>query len=290
MNANSYLIDGPALVSFSGGRTSAYMLFKILEAHGGVLPPNVVVAFANTGKEREETLRFVHECATRWNVCIAWLEWRDSRRACLAKDIAVPETFEVVGFNSAARNGEPFEALINIKQRLPNSFERWCTQYLKVNCLTAYAGAVLGCPPGKYAEIIGLRADEPVRLENGLARKIVDGRDLRWPLADAGITKADVMDFWSKQDFDLGLEPWEGNCDFCFMKGKGIRKRILRDNPSVSAWWHQQEVNQDGWFDKRDLVSELQHQVRSTPSFFDGFEPADYDVECGLTCSGGLPA
>lgn len=67
---NPYLIEGPALISFSGGRTSAYMLFKILEAHGGVLPPDVHVVFANTGREREETLRFVHQCASRWNVRI----------------------------------------------------------------------------------------------------------------------------------------------------------------------------------------------------------------------------
>ena len=74
MFANPYRIEGPALISFSGGRTSAFMLFKILEAHGGTLPDDVHVCFANTGKEREETLRFVHECATRWGVRVRWLE------------------------------------------------------------------------------------------------------------------------------------------------------------------------------------------------------------------------
>ncbi len=62
MNGNPYLITGPALISFSGGRTSAYMLWQILAAHGGQLPDDVHICFANTGKEREETLRFVHEC------------------------------------------------------------------------------------------------------------------------------------------------------------------------------------------------------------------------------------
>lgn len=33
------------------------MLFQHLWAHGGVLPSGVWVTFANTGKEREETLR-----------------------------------------------------------------------------------------------------------------------------------------------------------------------------------------------------------------------------------------
>lgn len=54
--SNPYLIEGPALISFSGGRTSAYMLHQIIQAHGGTLPDDVVVAFANTGKEREVTL------------------------------------------------------------------------------------------------------------------------------------------------------------------------------------------------------------------------------------------
>lgn len=62
-----YLIEGPALISFSGGRTSALMLKRIIDAHGGTLPADVFVAFANTGREREETLRFVHECG-------AWCE------------------------------------------------------------------------------------------------------------------------------------------------------------------------------------------------------------------------
>ena len=32
---NPYLIQGPAQISFSGGRSSAMMLCKIVEAHGG---------------------------------------------------------------------------------------------------------------------------------------------------------------------------------------------------------------------------------------------------------------
>lgn len=110
---NPYLITGPALISFSGGRTSAFMLHQILEAHGGALPADVVVAFANTGKEREETLRFVHECGSRWGVPITWLEWHNADPA-----------FEVVGYNSASREGEPFKALIEKKKALPNGTAR----------------------------------------------------------------------------------------------------------------------------------------------------------------------
>lgn len=71
---NPYLIEGPAQICFSGGRTSGYMLHKIMEANNG-LPKDCVVSFQNTGKEREETLAFINECSVRWECPIAWIEW-----------------------------------------------------------------------------------------------------------------------------------------------------------------------------------------------------------------------
>ena len=68
--SNPYKIEGPALISFSGGRTSAFMLWNILQAHGGVLPDDIYVTFANTGKEAPETLDFVHEIEQKWDVKI----------------------------------------------------------------------------------------------------------------------------------------------------------------------------------------------------------------------------
>lgn len=296
MSGNPYFITGPALISFSGGRTSAYMLHEILRAHDGKLPDDVVVAFANTGKEREETLRFVHECGSRWGVKINWLEWRREQ-----------PYFEEVGFNSASRDGEPFKALIDWKQRLPNSFERWCTEFLKVKTLFAFARSI-GMIDGGYGEVIGLRNDEGHRilkaLENanfkmkkGVQVARVPPRKVFFPLAKAKAVKLDVMQFWLgetgrfpsdnlPQGFDLGLDDYEGNCDFCFLKGKGIRKRIIRDRPAVASWWSAREREQNGWFDSRYLVDDLIAEVQRTPSFFDGIEgDEEYDTECGLHCA-----
>jgi hypothetical protein len=284
----SYIIlDGPAMISFSGGRTSAYMLHEILRVNGG-LPRDVYAVFANTGKEKEETLRFVHECSTRWNVRVHWVEWRAGK-----------EGFAEVGYNSASRKGEPFEALIKSKQRLPNTHERWCTQYLKVMPMFAFMRSTLGLEPGQYTEIIGLRDDEGLRILNGMERAEKDGRTVRYMLAKAKVRKANVLKFWLgdnidpkaltvplPQGFDLGLYPWEGNCDFCFQKGKGIRKRLIRDDATVATWWADREREQSGWFDKRDTVSELIEQVRVSPTLFDGAdEDSDYDVECGTHCT-----
>nr|WP_256367414.1 phosphoadenosine phosphosulfate reductase family protein [Magnetospirillum sp. SS-4] len=122
MTRNPYRLDGPALVSFSGGRTSGYMLRQILDAHDGQLPADVHVVFFNTGREFEQTLRFVHECSVRWSVPITWLEF----------DPAEPFDTSVVGYNSAARDGEPFEKIIKVRGFLPNPTMRLCTHYLKI--------------------------------------------------------------------------------------------------------------------------------------------------------------
>ena len=82
------------------------MLWKILEAHGGKLPDDVVACFANTGREMPATLDFVQQMQARWGVPIVWLEYRHaysdgaSRRTRYA---------EVVSHNSASREGEPFD-------------------------------------------------------------------------------------------------------------------------------------------------------------------------------------
>lgn len=286
-----YSFEGPAMISFSGGRTSGYMLHEIIRAHGGTLPDDIHVNFANTGKEREETLRFVHECGSRWGVRINWLEYRDEAPG-----------FELVGFNSASRSGEPFQALIDKKQRLPNWKERWCTALLKVQPMTDFA-ASMGLVPGSYAEVIGLRNDEGHRILKALhnAEFVKKGkvwvprvppRKVVFPLAKAKITKADVMAFWRSQPFDLQLEPWEGNCDLCFLKGRGIRKRIIRENPEFAPWWSTNESahkghQERGWFDKRDSIAGLSAEVAATPDLFDDFDPEEYeaDTECGLHCA-----
>ena len=61
------------IVSFSGGRTSAYMTKRILDTWRDKYT-DIVVLFANTGQEHEKTLEFVRNCDTKFGFNTVWLE------------------------------------------------------------------------------------------------------------------------------------------------------------------------------------------------------------------------
>lgn len=216
-------IDGPTCISFSGGRTSAYMLWRVLQSNGG-LPGDAVVCFANTGKEDEATLRFVRDCQENWRVPITWLEYRNDERG-----------YAVVDYQTASRKGEPFSALIQKKRYLPNPVSRFCTEELKVKAINKYLVDV------NAEMMVGVRADEPRRIG-----KLRD-RGLLLPLVDANVAKQDVLGFWRGQAFDLALPVHDGvtalgNCDLCFLKGPHQVMSLIQSDPGRAVWWAQQEA------------------------------------------------
>jgi 3'-phosphoadenosine 5'-phosphosulfate sulfotransferase (PAPS reductase)/FAD synthetase len=228
-----YRLTGPAVVSFSGGRTSGMMLHHILAAHGGKLPDDVIVCFANTGREMPATLDFVRDCGAAWGVHIHWIEYRWASGG---------PTFETVSHNSASRNGEPFEMLLRSKSMLPNSVARFCTIETKIRTQKRFLRS-LGWD--HWTSAVGLRADEPIRVARALDRERT--KKDRWhnvcPLATAGVTEVDVFSFWRCQPFDLRLAgAWEGNCDGCFLKGRAALSRMWQDHPERMQWWADQEA------------------------------------------------
>ena len=225
---NPYQITEPTCISFSGGRTSAYMLYKVLECGGGQLPSEAIVCFANTGKEDEATLRFVQACADNWNVEIHWVEFRNADPA-----------FERVTFETASRNGEPFEALIKKRNYLPNPVTRFCTAELKIRTIHKYLKS-LGWDHNEQMDWVGMRADEQRR-----AAKIADKS--RIPLVADGVTKETVGDFWRNQSFDLELSnmngvTMHGNCDLCFLKGGSQVLSLIAEKPERGIWWAKMEA------------------------------------------------
>ena len=220
-----YRIDGPALVSFSGGRTSGFMLRRILDAHMGRLPSDVHVVFANAGKERDETLDFVRDCSERWGVPVAWVERHGQ------------EVREVT-HATASRKGEPFDALLARRRYLPNPTMRMCSQELKTRAMKRW---MVARGYRRWTMVLGLRADEPRRVAN-MRRPTKNRWDVSMPMAVAGVALEDVLAFWASQPFDLRLRQWEGNCDLCFMKAQQKRARVMLDRPDLATWWAERET------------------------------------------------
>ena len=229
--AGPYNVPRPAVISFSGGRTSGYMLKMILDAHGGRLPGDAHIVFANTGMERPETLDFIDTCARVWSIDIVWAEL----------DWAAPHRTRIVDYTTASRHGEPYAALIERKGFLPNVTMKFCSSFLKRDRIDAVARHRFGLK--RWHSVIGLRADEHRRV---LRMRTLNcgsrtGAHASLPLADAGVREADVLAWWKEQPFDLGIPGYAGNCTLCMVKRRGKLLRLIHEDPALADWWIAQE-------------------------------------------------
>jgi 3'-phosphoadenosine 5'-phosphosulfate sulfotransferase (PAPS reductase)/FAD synthetase len=229
-----FVIEQPTVISFSGGRTSAYMLWRVLQSNNG-LPKEAIVCFANTGKEEEATLQFVNRCSKEWDVPITWLEYADAAE--------VKDRFRQVTFETASRDGEPFEALILKRKYLPNPVSRFCTVELKVRTIHRYLKANGWT---EWDSMIGIRADEQRRLAKIGNQDYGKHEEKLAPLGRVGITKELVGEFWRSQPFDLELPNMNGvtkhgNCDLCYLKPAGQVLSLIQEKPSRAIWWAKME-------------------------------------------------
>lgn len=243
------------VILFSGGRTSGYMLRRLL-IHSTINDWQII--FCNTGKERNETLDFVHEVETRWDVPITWLEYHRvlaseipsgvfptrKRNDNLAKAALAGETahwFREVDYKTASRNGEPFDELLEWASVLPNVVSRICSTQLKLRTAARY---LFSCGVREYAPIIGIRKDEEHRSIQILA-SCETFEHPEFPLCEWGVSEKDVNEFWKSQPFDLRLKQYEGNCDLCFLKAKWKRLLLVKENPGMERWWADWEAKKN---------------------------------------------
>jgi 3'-phosphoadenosine 5'-phosphosulfate sulfotransferase (PAPS reductase)/FAD synthetase len=230
---NPYKIDEPTVISFSGGRTSAYMLWRVLQENGG-LPPEAKVCFANTGKEEEATLQFVNDCSVNWSVPVTWIEYVSHEEA--------DRRFKKVTYETASRNGEPFEEVIRHYGKLPNPINKSCTAELKIRAVARYLKSI-GWE--EWTAMVGIRADEQRR-----AAKLRADRKAETPIAPLamdGVDIAQIEAFWATQPFKLELTTFNGktlagNCDLCYLKPAGQILSLIQEKPMRAVWWAKMEM------------------------------------------------
>jgi len=94
---------------------------------------------------------FVKNVELNWGVKVNWLEYKSVRQ------------LQLVNFDTANRNGKPFDDLIIDKQYLPNPVTRFCTIHLKIKTIEGFVLSLPGFESG-YTDVMGLRFDEPSRV------------------------------------------------------------------------------------------------------------------------------
>ena len=140
--------------------------------------------------------------------------------------------YKVVTFETASRNGEPFEQVIK-KYGIANKPFPHCTRELKRNALTSYLRSV-GWDYGTYLTAIGIRADEAKRCRS---ESFIEYPLVHW----FPMTKPEVNDWWDEQPFTLELQEHEGNCDCCWKKSTKKLVRIAQEAPARFDWWEHME-------------------------------------------------
>ena len=271
--------------TFSGGRTSAFMGLMLRD-----LPKykdfEKLFVFANTGKEKEETLEFIDRCDKEWNLGVVWLE------AKVIKEKGVGTTYKIVDFKTASRNGEPFEDMLK-KYPMPTPFASNCTRELKLAPINKYI-KTLGFD--EVVTALGIRHDERHRKSN-----TAEEQNIIYPLCDdLKVDSKFIRDWWSRQCFDLKLKDYEGNCDLCFKKSVRKRLTLIKEDPKIADWWLEME-NKYGndkvpRFDLRtnksveDLIKESEQPFRTIQDLYElsktqtGLFDEDLDIETDCFC------
>ncbi|WAS56237.1 phosphoadenosine phosphosulfate reductase family protein [Burkholderia ambifaria] len=205
------------IVSFSGGKTSAYMSRLLKQAYADQY--ELLFIFANTGEEHENTLRFVDQCDKAFGLNLVWVE----AETTLKRGVGVKA--RVVTFETASRSGEPFEQMIR-KHGIPNRNFPHCTRELKKRPIEAFAKSI-GWKD--YQTAIGIRADEQKRISDaGMASGLV------YPLAHwHPVDKQDINDWWTDQPFNLDLIERLGNCKWCWKKSDRKHFANIDDVPEI---------------------------------------------------------
>lgn len=216
------------VVSFSGGRTSGFMCWYLQNYLNHIY--NFVYIYANTGQEHEKTLEFVNNVDKLFNLNLIWVEAKvnEGRKGT---------SYTIVDFETASRNGEPFEEVIK-KYGLPNKYFIHCTRELKLNPIHKWMAdnGYKGC-----RQALGIRFDE--------FRRVKNDKGYIFPLATIGkFSKEDVLSFWKQQPFDLDLPEHYGNCfdgETKFLINDGLKTFKEMENKNTKVF------NKSGWFDAK---------------------------------------
>lgn len=229
------------LISFSGGETSAFMAQWILNHKKDEY--EIICVFANTGQENEETLEFIEKCDKAFNMNLVWVE------AVINPKMGEGVRHRIVDYNSASRDGQPFEDAIK-KMGIPNQSAPYCTRDLKLAPIKSYLKSI-GWKD--YYTAIGIRQDEVDRINSNYKEK-----KIYYPLvSEMPMTKPKINFWWNQQKFRLNLKGYQGNCKWCWKKSTNKLLTICVENPEYFDFPKRMEKEYENFIPETRLHNEL---------------------------------
>lgn len=200
------------VVSFSGGRTSAYMVHLIRD-----MDPDAHFIYMDTGAEHPKTYEFIRNIAKHWKLKLTCL------RVIPNPEMSKASTYEELSVEDIGPDLEPWKRMLR-KYGHPYVGGAFCTDRMKTVPFTKYCEEHFG--KGNYMTWLGIRADEPKRLRP---------REGFGYLANiSNFDKQDVLDWWEEQPFDLGIQEHLGNCVFCIKKSLQKVSLAAKDEPVLA--------------------------------------------------------
>lgn len=195
-------------VSFSGGKTSAYLSYLMRKSADLFL-------FADTGFEHPKTYDFIRKVNREFGLDCHFIRLlpRDGLGAGL--------TYERISDNQLG-DFTGFGRLLE-KYGVPSAGAAFCTSKMKGEIMDKYRDDLFG--KGNYETWRGIRADEPHRL----SRK----PRVRYLADISNYSKQDVNDWWDKQPFNLDIPDYLGNCVLCVKKGLNRVECARRAHPEM---------------------------------------------------------
>lgn len=202
------------VVSFSGGRTSAYLV-HLMEQRRIKEDLDVRYIYMDTGAEHPKTYEFIKNVVSHWDINLTCL------RVVVNPELGQGNSYEVIPVSEIKHDLEPWKAIVK-KYGLPYPAGAFCTREMKFNPVTKYCKDNFD----EYTTWIGIRADEQNRL------KPKDGINYLADISD--FEKEDINHWWSKQPFDLNIPEHLGNCLFCIKKSVNKIALAARDEPMLA--------------------------------------------------------
>lgn len=223
------------VVSFSGGRTSAYMVY-LMEQKRKIDGWDVHYVFCDTGAEHPKTYEFIKNVVRHFGIKLTCL------KASIPSEAGKGPVFNIIDIDSIGWDLSVMKDMVAKYGNFTVSRPK-CTDRLKTVILDKWRRAEFG--KGNYYTWLGIRADEPSRLkfinENHdlFTKKNTNPQNIRYLAEISNFTKQDVLDFWSQQHFDLEVEEHLGNCVFCIKKSDVKIARAAREEPELFEQWNE---------------------------------------------------